>query len=195
MTRREALKRTAAITGIAVTSSAGIGILEGCTPTGDPGWQPKFLKKDEVSCISSIAETLLPKTETPGALDIHVPEFIDLMLADNYSLKDQKAFQTDLENFQQKAWRRFNRGFEKCSEGDKTILLTEEEDQSMDIYHKTYQKSFYLIIKELTLLGYFTSEYVMTNMLDYHPVPGKYEGCVPFTINGKVYVDNNVGPS
>jgi hypothetical protein len=48
------------------------------------------------------------------------------------------------------------------------------------------------MVKELTILGYYTSEYVMTNMLDHHPVPGRYDGCIPFDQEGKLYVDNNV---
>jgi hypothetical protein len=35
-------------------------------------------------------------------------------------------------------------------------------------------------MKQLTMLGYFTSEVGSTQALRYVPVPGKYEGCIPY---------------
>lgn len=192
MNRRDAIKKTAGIMGMTITASAGIGLLKGCTPTGDPKWQPKFLQLDQINLISSIAESILPKTDTPGAIDLHVPEFIDLMLKDNYSPSDQKTFKEGLVSFKQNALAKFSNTFEICNQEEKTKLLKEEETKSFEHYSNSHKKTFYLILKELTILGYYTSEYVMTNMLDYHPVPGRYEGCIPITENDRLYVDNNV---
>jgi hypothetical protein len=41
------------------------------------------------------------------------------------------------------------------------------------------------MVKELTLLGYFTSEPGATQVLQYRPVPGAYHACVPLTQAGK----------
>ncbi len=192
MNRRDALKKTAGIMGMTITASAGIGLLKGCTPSGDPNWQPGFLEADQIKMISSIAESILPKSDTPGAIDLHVPEFIDLMLHDNYNPDDQKTFQEGLASFKQNALSKFSNTFEDCEQEEKIKLLKEEETKSLEYFNKSYKKTFYLILKELTILGYYTSEYVMTNMLDYHPVPGRYDGCIPITENNKLYVDNNV---
>lgn len=192
MNRREALRRAAAISGFAVTASAGIGFLEGCRPSGDPEWIQVFLSKDDVNLVSAIAEIILPETETPGAIELHVPEFIDLMLRDGYPQPDQENFLRGLKNFREKVIADHNSTFEKCSGDLKTEIISEEEKISYGDLWQTGRKSFYLIIKELTLLGYFSSEYVMTNLLDYHPVATRYEGCVPFSKGGRIYVDNNV---
>ena len=192
MTRREALRKTATITGFAVTSSAAIGILNRCTPSGEPGWKTKFLGNDQVDLVSSMTETILPKTDTPGAIELHIPEFVDLMLADNYTKSEQDRFLTGLKDFQERTRSKNNRKFEKCTPEDKSSLIEEEENHSYENFWQTHQMSFYLMLKELTLLGYFTSDYVMNNMLDYHPVPGRYEGCIPFNKDGKLYVDNNI---
>lgn len=192
MNRREALRRTAAITGMAVTSSVSLGLLKGCKPSGDPGWSSIFLTKDEVNLVTSIADTILPKSDTPGALEVHVPEFIDLMLMDNYSLKEQKTFRKSLKSFQDDVKKYHSKTFEKCNEETRAIIIEKEEDKSYQQFAKSDKKSSYLIIKELTILGFYTSEYVMNTMLDYHAIPGRFDGCIPFDKDGKLYVDNNV---
>ncbi len=192
MNRRDALKKTAGIMGMTITASAGIGLLNGCTPSGDPNWQPKFIKVDQINFISSIAESILPKTDTPGAIDLHVPEFIDLMLQDYYSTSDQKTFLDGLKSFEQNTLTKYSNTFEDCDQEEKTKLLKEEETKSLEYFNESQKKTFYLILKELTILGYYTSEYVMTKILDYHPVPGRYDGCIPITENSKLYVDNKV---
>ena len=192
MNRREALQRTAAITGIAISSSVGLGLLKGCTPGDKPTWPPVFLKQDEISLISAIADIILPKTETVGALDVHVPEFIDLMLRDCFSLEEQNAFREGLSSFMIDVDDEFSNTFEDCTPDEKIKIIEAEEVRSAEQFEKTNNKTFYQTVRELTLLGFFTSEPVMKNMLDYHPVPGRYDGCIPMTEDTKLYVDNNV---
>ena len=192
MDRREAIKRSASVAGFALSTSATMGILKGCTPSGKPKWPPRFLSKEEVSLVTSLADTVLPKTDTPGAVDVNVPEFIDLMLKDNFSPEEQLMFKEGALTFIQSVDNDYSTSFEKCDEEKKIKIITKEEQRSLEHFQSTYQRTFYMMIKELTILGYFTSEYVMTNMLDYHPVPGRYEGCIPLLPDGKLYVDNNV---
>ena len=192
MNRREALKRTAGLTGFAVTTTAGMGFLSGCEPTGDPDWEPKFLTSDEVNHVSAIVDMILPKTDTPGALELHVPEFIDLMLKDNYPEEDQIRFREGLSAFNKYVSEDYDKEYDKCSNEEKNSIIKNQTDRSVQIQKSTGKKDFYLIIKELTLLGYFSSEYVMTNMLNYHPVATRYEGCIPLNEGDKLYVDNNV---
>jgi len=192
MTRRDALHRTAAITGIAISSSVGLGLLKGCTPSGKPAWPPVFLKQEEISLISAIADIILPKTETVGALDVHVPEFIDLMLRDCFAIEEQNAFREGLSSFVTMVDKEYSDTFESFTPEEKIKIIEAEEARSAEHFDKTNNKTFYQTVRELTLLGFFTSETVMKNMLDYHPVPGRYEGCIPLTRDTKLYVDNNV---
>jgi len=192
MDRREAIKRASIIAGFSISSSATMGILQGCSPTGKPSWPTRFLTDDEVSLVSAIAEIILPATDTPGALDVHVPEFIDLMLNDHYTNEEEQLFRNGAVEFQNRVNEKYGRRFEKCNEEEKDNIISEEEQISINRFQKNYQRSFYLMVKELTILGYYTSEYVMSNMLDHHAVPGRYDGCIPFDPDGKLYVDNNV---
>lgn len=190
MNRREAIRRTAAITGLAVTSTITSGILKGCKPSGDPDWVPKFLSIDEVRLVSAISNTILPTTDTPGALDVYVPEFIDLMLADNVSETEQAKFREELNVFAESVNSKYSKPFDKCEEEQRKLLIGEEEERSYEQFYQTFKKNSYLMLKEFTLLGFYTSEYVMNNMLNYQPIPGRYDGCIPLGTDGKVYVGN-----
>jgi gluconate 2-dehydrogenase gamma chain len=192
MDRREAIKRAGMLTGFSLSASATLGFLNGCSPTGKPSWPTRFLTDEEVSLVSAIAEMILPATETLGALDVHVPEFIDLMLNDNFTSEEQQTFRKGAAEFQKIADDNYSNLFEKCAEEEKAKIIKDEEQRSLTEFQNNFHRSFYLMVKELTILGYYTSEYVMTNVLDHHPVPGRYDGCIPFGQEGKLYVDNNV---
>ena len=190
MNRREALRRTAAITGMAVSSTISARLLEGCHPSGKPGWPPIFLKKQEIDLISSIANLIIPSTDTVGALDVHVPEFIDLMLKDGLGEEEKPSFRQALIAFQADVEQEYGNIFEDCSlelQGRIMLALDNREDHHFSLNIKN---DFYQIVKKLTVLGFFTSEQVMKNMLDYHPVPGRFEGCIPFGPDGKIFTTN-----
>lgn len=184
--RREAIKRAALMSGIALSSPILIGVLNGCQTDKSLDWQPQFLTLEQVQWVGKIADRILPKTKTLGALDVGVDRFIDLMLKDMYSEKEQTAFRVALDDFKLK-----NATFQQVS--------TEEQDNTLHGLEQTYlaalesnadtPKSLFQTIKELTLFGYFTSEAVMTEQLNYHAIPTEYKACIPS--DGKLYVDNN----
>lgn len=190
MNRREALRRTASITGIAVSSSICVGLLKGCTPSGKPSWPPIFLNNKEIDLVSSIADVILPNTDTPGALDVHVPEFIDLMLRDCFSEEEKASFRENLNVFVVIVKEKFGDVFEDCTENDKAKIVASLEDEDYTLFSQTVKSNFYRIIKQLTLLGFFSSEYAMKNMLDYNPIPGRFEGCIPIDENQKLFASN-----
>ena len=82
MNRRDALKQTALLTGYALSASTIASIMNGCKASGDPAWVPQFLTEEQGALVAEMAECLIPRTDTPGAKDVFVHEFIDLMLKD-----------------------------------------------------------------------------------------------------------------
>ncbi len=186
MDRREAIRRTTLLLGGAISSSAMTGLLSGCQATPSVAWTPVFVEQEQARMIESIVDCILPATETPGALDVGVPAFVDLMLKEAYSNEEQSRFLTGLTLLEASSQEKYKKEFLYCSNEDQTALLTELENQADS------SPSFIRMVKELTLLGYFTSEPIMTNVLNYNPVPGKYEGCVDATAESVVGVDNNI---
>ncbi len=195
MDRREVLQRTALVLGYAVTGPALAGILNGCKAAPELNYKPEFFTEDQAGIISELAEIIIPRTDTPGAKDVGVPAFIDMMLKSVYSKDDQDKFLKGLAGFDDDSKKTFGSRFVDCSEADRVSMVTKHHDAASV---KTadgrsfwsapgQEKPLILKVKELTLLGFFTSEPGATQVLQYNQVPGPYKGCVPLSEVGKTW--------
>ena len=187
MDRREALKRTALLMGGMVSAPAIMGVLKGCTAKPGIGWKPAFLTEDQASVVSTVSEIIIPRTETPGAQDAGVPSFIDQMLNEVYSKEDQEFFTKGLESFNEQAKQDLGDDFADLDEEDQAAFVKKVHDAAIEAETTTDpapKRPFILMMKELTMLGFFTSEPGATQVLQYVPVPGAYKGCVPLSEAG-----------
>ena len=188
MDRREAIKRTALITGFAISSSTIASLMQGCQPEAKSSldsWTPRFFTKEQGANLAEIAECMLPKTDTPGAKDVFVHEFVDLMVADCKEPEDKKLFRDGLAQLMSGCEQANGKTFLDCSPEQQLAFLNEQDqaaraivDANPDLDDEDYP--FFLKLKQLILLGYFTSEPVGTEVLVYDPVPGVNEACRPY---------------
>jgi hypothetical protein len=189
--RREALKKTALLMGAAVSASALSGILQGCKATPELLYTPVFFTPDQARIVTEVAEIIIPKTDTPGAKDAGVPGFIDTMLKDCYKKEDQDRFIAGLTAFDEEAKKAYGDGFIYCKPEQQVELVKKTHSAALQEMkdNKEAKRPFILMAKELTLLGFFTSEPGATQVLQYVAVPGKYHGCVPLSEagNGKTW--------
>lgn len=194
MNRRDAIKRTSLLLGIAVSSPVVVSLLGGCSPNKEINWIPSFLSKDQSLLVSELSETILPKTDTPGAIDIGVDAFIDKMVGEVYIKKEQNVFIEGLKKVNQLSQEVGKDIFINLPENKRHAVLEKLEDTITD-YDKDrdeHNQPFYSQFKELTLLGYFTSEEIMTNQLKYVPIPARLNGCVDMENNQKLIVGNHI---
>jgi hypothetical protein len=198
MNRRAAIQRASAILGYAITGPALAGVLNGCKASPDLPFKPVFFSNEQASVISTLTEIIIPRTDTPGAIDAGVPMFIDQMLANVYSPEAQQSFLTALNNFNEGAKKDFGNTFNDCSDEEKLRYFDQEHKEALTGATSSYSsgfwnaavkqsKPFIVEVKELTLLGFFTSEPGATQVLQYNQVPGPYKGCVPLTTVGKTW--------
>ena len=189
MNRREAIERTALILGYAVSAPAMMGILNGCKAKPELAFKPVFLTTEQAGLVSELAEIIIPKTDTPGAKEAGVPAFIDTMLKDVYKQEDKDKFIAGLTAFNEDA---------KKAQGDDFVSLSPEKQ--VEFFKGVHdaavagvksgeikERPFVLKVKELTLLGFFTSEPGATQVLQYESVPGAYHGCVPLAEVGRTW--------
>lgn len=187
MNRREALRRTAWIMGGAVSAPAIMGILKGCAAKPTVDWKPVFLSQDQAVLVSEVAEIIIPKTDTPGAKETGVPAFIDLMLRDVYSKEDQDRYLQGLKDFDEAAKKEYGDPFIELSPEQQTAFVKKVHDEAIaeeKSDKKPEKRPFILMTKELTMLGFFTSEAGATKVLQYEAVPGSYKGCIPLSEAG-----------
>ena len=181
MKRREAIKRTALMMGAAVSASTLAAVLDGCSPAGGGiEWTPQFLDASQAGLVNAIAERILPRTETPGAQDIGVPAFIDRMYGQYLNEKEKQTLAEGLAQAEASSQAAHQQAFTSLSGEQQDELLKQmatAEGASQDFFRK---------MRELTLTGYFTSEMVAKEILQYDPIPGAYKGCVPIAETGNV---------
>ncbi|HEX5168389.1 MAG TPA: gluconate 2-dehydrogenase subunit 3 family protein [Cyclobacteriaceae bacterium] len=196
MNRREAIQRTAMVLGYAVSGPALLGVLNGCKATPEAEFKPEFLSMEQALLVEELAEIIIPKTDTPGAKEAGVPMFIDKLVKDVYSPDDQERFIKNLIAFDDEAKKTYGSSFIECSAEEKDAHFRKAHDEIIQKLSSNgpsgwwnvegkESKPFMVEIKELTLLGFFTSEPGATQVLQYNQVPGPYKGCLPLTEVGK----------
>jgi gluconate 2-dehydrogenase gamma chain len=180
--RRAVLKRVAWILGGAVSAPAAMAILQGCSAKeavpGAAAFQPKFFKGKQADIISGIADALIPKTDTSGALDAGVPAFIDSIMADVYPKDAQERFAAGIDEFET-ASAAGGKAFLDQEPAQRAMTVQKALNAALDGEHQ--QKPFILVARELTLLGFFTSKVGITENMEYVAVPTAYHGCVPLS--------------
>jgi gluconate 2-dehydrogenase gamma chain len=190
MNRRELIQHVAYLMGGAISAPAIMGVLNGCSAKPSAGWQPVFLTPEQGEIVAEIAEIMLPRTQTPGARDVGVPAFIDTMLKDAYTTADHARYIAGLNELDAEARRKHQRGFMDLEAPARLSLVQRVHDEAtkheltLSIPPAELKRPFILMTKELTLLGFFTSQVGATQVLQYDPVPGEYHGCVPLAEAG-----------
>jgi hypothetical protein len=189
--RREALRRTALLLGGVVSAPTLAGMLAGCEASGhEVGGTPRALTVDQSDLVATIAEHILPETDTPGAKSAGVHRFIDTMLAEYYSPAARTHFVDGLKDVDARAQRAGAKSFTRARPEQQVAILTELDGEAYRQGARPASKGpeavpFFRTMKELTLLGYYTSEVGATKELQYNPVPGRFEGCVPLSRVGR----------
>ncbi len=176
MDRRNALKRTALIMGGALSSSAIAGVLQGCSAKKELNWKPVFLTEDQGAATAELAERIIPATDTPGAKDVGIPEFIDMMLNDVYTEEEQQHFVDGLAKLDEDSKAEYGDAFAYLKPEQMDAIIQKQADAVKD--YDGSGKAFFLMAKELVMLGFYTSEIGATQVLQYVQVPGHYEGCI-----------------
>lgn len=182
LSRREAIRRSALFLGVAALSpSLMTGVLRAQDgrvpgPKSASGLSPKQLET-----LSAVAERILPKTDTPGAIDVGVPAFIQLMYSEYMTEAERKTLSEGLADVEKRSAGAHKKAFSKLSSQQQDAMLRKIAEES-----QKKQRTFFHLMREVTVLGYFTSEQVGKTVLHYDPVPGRFDPCVPISEVGNV---------
>ena len=208
MERREAVKYISVLLGGTLVGSSAF--LSGCKSTTgkDQQWAT-----EDIAYLDEIAETILPRTSTPGAKDAQVGQFMTVMVNDCYEEGDQKAFREGMDKLNEVSKNKFNAAFMKITPQQRHQLLVELDKEAKEYGKKVadfnsaenkkekdetakgntnYKRQhmsphYFTMMKQLTLLGFFTSKPGATQALRYVPVPGRFEGCIPYKKGDKAW--------
>ena len=179
MERRELLKLIALATGTAFIG--GDLFLSGCKNA--PALGGATFSEEDISFLDEVAETIIPKTTTPGAKDAAVGTFMTVMVNDCYDKKDQQTFHEGIKKLDDACQKANSTGFMKATPEQRTSLLTALDKEAKE-HAKSKEKDdanhYFTMMKQLTLFGFFTSKQGATQVLRHEAVPGRYDGALPY---------------
>lgn len=173
LTRREALKQAAFFLGVALSPSIVAGVLRA---QAAPAAGRRYLDARQFPTVAAAAERILPKTDTPGAIDVGVPAFIDLMYGEYLTGDERFLFATGVKDIEAAARARHGQAFTALAAAAQDDVL-----RSIALASQGKDKTFFALLRELTVTGYFTAETVGRNVLHYDPVPGRWDACIPIS--------------
>lgn len=169
--RREAIQKVTTLMGGTLTASLIGGTLAGCKAEKSLDWKPLALTPVEIKITITLAEQILPATSTAGAREARVERFIDSMVHGYLSGEERARFIEGLAHLHQ-------RRFIKKTLAEQYQIVHALSDEARSQVQKSKDKPFFLLAKELILLGFFTSKVGATQVLNYDPIPGRYDGCL-----------------
>lgn len=188
MHRREAIKRVTTLLG-GVALVGGGNLLAACAGDRAPRADSTLAKRDgftptDMAFLDEVAETILPETQqSPGAKAAKVGAFMALMVTDCYEPSDSQVFRTGMKQLDNACVAMHTKPFVSATPEQRRALLESldrEAKEYMDAKKDDQPAHYFRMIKELTLLGYFTSEIGYTKAMRYVESPGRFDPCVPY---------------
>lgn len=198
LTRREAILRVSSMLG-GVALVGQTAMLASCSSADQETVAPVITAGDglfsdaDIALLDEIADTILPETDTPGAKAAEVGAFMALMVTDCYYPADQEIFRKGLATIDERARESFGSGFASGSADDRLALV-----QALDAEQYEYAENkawddpahFFRMMKELTVVGYFTSEIGYTAAMRYVEAPGRWDPCLPLEEGEKFWANH-----
>lgn len=188
--RREALRRVGILLGGVVSAPTVAGVLSGCQRQTGPDWTPTLLSAEQNEMVATIAEIIIPATDTPGAREANVNRFVDTLVGESYPAEDRKHFVEGLEETNALSQKECDASFVDCSAEQKRALVAKLDHEAFGAEASDVDPEnppFFRMLKELVIVGYYTSEVGATQELKTNVVPGYYDGDVPYEKIGRAW--------
>ena len=214
MDRRELLKMIATLTGGVVIGSEVF--LTGCKPKDQTTTTTaSLLSTEDVPFLDEVAETVLPQTSSPGAKAAKVGSFMVKYVNDCYEEKEQKIFREGIKKIDDACEKMHKHGFMHATAEQRTEVIRSIDTEAKDYQKKRgefekeqnaeaerakaqnvkdFQKKempvhYFSLMKQLIILGFFTSKEGMTQAMRFNAVPGKWEACIDYKKGDKLFVN------
>ncbi len=190
ISRRQALQQVAMLLGGAISAPTLAGVLSAATRrawAASPQWAPRTLSPAQLELVATVAEHIIPQTDTPGARGAGVHRFVDTLLSDHYSTEERDRFLAGLADLDARAQSAQGKTFIACTPEQQLALLTAMDEAAYPPVRidaaRPPETWFFRRMKEVTLVGYYTSELGASRELRVNPM-GIYRGDIPFPASG-----------
>lgn len=184
MNRRDMLKYTALLTGAAVSGPFATAFLSGCTRESTDA-ELLFFDTEQFDLLTQISDSILPRTDSPSASDVNVPETVDSMLGQVFDDDFKTVFKnqwSELESFLS------DQNFGQLDQSERVQLLSDLELSQND--EVANAKLAFRELKQQVIAYYLNTEEIGTEFLNYLPIPGEYQPCISIEdVNNKAWAE------
>lgn len=174
MERRDFLERIATATGVMLSPALASAFLTGCAP--DPASPLAFLTEREAALVDSLAEGIIPATNTPGARAAGVVRYVDMLLDVFSSHEERMAFRDHVARTGRDLARMDAKTLDDLGPADRDAFLAQMESEG----------TFFPKLKAWTVMGYYTSEVGATQELHVRPL-GVWKADIPLSEVGRTW--------
>jgi hypothetical protein len=172
------------------------------------GWTPKALSPTQAKVLDAVAERIMPATDTPGAREAGVPQFVDQAVADYCTPAEAQSVRAGLDRIEADARSAHGAAFVALTPDQQTALMARYDAEGASnpapsavgrgdtetglsnriaLFAPPEGRPFFAVVKELVTVAYFTSRLGATKAVRYDPTPGPYRGCVPLAQIGRAW--------
>ncbi|MDQ0010860.1 hypothetical protein J2T07_003066 [Luteibacter jiangsuensis] len=183
MNRREWLRSMSALAVGAIAGPSLLAVFDAHATSRKPDAKPQFLDPARYSLVGAVSDIVIPRTDTPGAVDVGVPLFIDQMFVAVYTKADRTRYLTAMAAFEKAA----GKPFLQLDDAQRKALVTRLHTEALAVPRGgklAPAADFVLMSKKLAMLGFFLSQPGCTQVLQYAPVPGAWKGDIPLAEAG-----------
>lgn len=200
MDRRQALKNIGFGAGILLVGPGTLSLLQSCKKDPQIGWEPTFLSISNGFALKQILDVILPKTDTPGASELNIAQFIDSYMEEVATEEIQKNFIRRADAFADTFKNEFNKepvegskeNFEKIvskylrASPEEQELFAKRETETQDPMDSVPEiridtdfstLSYLKDVRKMGIWAWKTSEQIGENVLWYDPIPGRFIPC------------------
>jgi hypothetical protein len=189
MNRRALISNLSLIIGGSIVGSGTF--ISGCKP-GKKLNIFGVLDNDQQNFLTAVAEVILPKTpNAPGAADVEIGKFMNTIVSDCYTQEEQDAFLAGIPKIDELSDQAFGDDFMDLDVAHRKEVVSQMEDEAKafnEVLPPGKAPHFYSMIKQLTIWGYLSSEQVGTDVLRHEPIPGRFDGCLPYKTGEKAFI-------
>lgn len=185
MYRRDLLKFSSLILGGAVSGSVA-NALAAAAPIHS-GLGKTIFNEGQQASVALLSEMIIPTTDTPGAIEAGVPDFIATIVSEWYNTTERGSFFLGLKKLDEYCQAVDGSDFYKASDDLRLEALRKQEQVAKEPQTGDGQP-FFDQIKELVVVGYYSSEVGAKQEWRYLPMPGQYDGDYDFSRVGRQWV-------
>lgn len=188
MHRRQALRLLASAATLPLLSREAFSLFQAAHDQLAEQSVLKTLNRHQNETVTTIAEIIIPQTNTPGAKAARVNEFVDLIVTEWYDEEERSTFLAGLADVDARTRDLYGKDFVQCSEKQQVELLQALDDEvaaarsDADVRRRRSrppEKNFFFMMKQLTLVGYYTSQIGFEQELHGEIIPSRHASCAP----------------